>query len=202
MSPERKNAGERRDEVLRIAAGTFAEGGYKGTSTEDIAKRAGISQPYIFRLFGSKRELFIAVVNECFERTIRTFERAASGLSGEEALMAMGLAYEELVRDPAVLLVELHAFTASVDDPKVREAAQKGMRRIWRMAAETSGLDAEDLRHWLSMGMLLNVVAALGLEQLDEQWAREVCPPDKHQPRTPASTSAPVGHRAAKAQSN
>jgi len=172
------NAEERREEVLGVAAAVFAEGGYQGASTEEIARRAGISQPYIFRLFGSKRDLFIAVTEKCFERTARTFERAAKGLSGKEALMAMGLAYHDLVRDPELLLVEMHAFMAAVHDPAVRRASQRGMRRIWATASSVSGLGADEVRSWLAMGMLLNVIAALGLEQLDEPWAQEVIPFD------------------------
>jgi AcrR family transcriptional regulator len=177
MSPDRRlSADERREEVLRAAASAFAEGGYNGTTTEDVAHRAGISQPYVFRLFGSKKELFIAVVNACFERTLATFRKAADGFSGEDALMAMGRAYQELIRDPATLLVQMHAFTASAHDPDVRRAAQRGMRRIWELASAVSGLDAPALRGWLAMGMLCNVLAALGLEDLGDDWARQVVP--------------------------
>jgi AcrR family transcriptional regulator len=56
----RKSADERREEILEIAIEHFAVGGYHGTSTEVIAKEAGISQPYLFRLFRTKRELFLA----------------------------------------------------------------------------------------------------------------------------------------------
>lgn len=173
------SADERREEVLRAAAACFAEGGLQGTSTEDVADRAGISQPYIFRLFGSKKELFVAVVERCFQRTVATFEKAAEGLSGEEALHAMGTAYGELVSDPEVLLVELHAFTAAAHDEEVRRVAQKGMRTVWSVAAKASGLEPELLRQWLAMGMLCNVVAALSLDQLDEEWARQVSPLSK-----------------------
>ena len=150
MSPEtRMSADERRSEVLRAATAAFAEGGYQGTSTEDVAGRAGISQPYIFRLFGSKRELFIAVVDDCFRRTAATFQKAARGLSGEDALKAMGLAYLELISDPTQLRVELHAFAAAAQDDVVRRAAQKGMRSVWEVAAKASGVDDEQLRDWL-----------------------------------------------------
>jgi AcrR family transcriptional regulator len=181
MSPDRRmSADERRGEVLQAAAVAFAEGGYRGTRTEDVARRAGISQPYIFRLFGSKQELFIAVVEACFQRTIVTFEKAAEGLSGEEALKAMGAAYQELVRDPVGLLVEMHAFTAAVHDPEVRRTAQRGLRGVWEVAAKASGLDGEALRPWLAAGMLLNVTAALGLDHLDEPWAQELAEGGAH----------------------
>ena len=172
----RMNSDERREEVLRAAAVAFAEGGYQGTTTEDVARRAGISQPYIFRLFSSKKELFIAVVDSCFERTDAVFEKAADGLSGHEALMAMGVAYMKLIRDPVALLVQMHCFTAAVHDPEIRAAARRGLRRVWQTAGAASGADDDSLREWLAYGMLCNAIAALGLEDLDEPWAREIVP--------------------------
>src|SRR3954453_11488085 len=94
----RLSAAERRDKILDAALIEFAQSGYEGTSTEDIARRAGISQPYLFRLFGTKKELFIASATRCFRETLEMFQRAAEGLRGEEALKAMGKAYvDELI---------------------------------------------------------------------------------------------------------
>ncbi len=76
-------ADERREAVLAAARTAFAEGGYYGTSTDAIADAAGISQPYLFRLYGTKKELFIAAVRRCFRETLETFQRAAEGLRGE-----------------------------------------------------------------------------------------------------------------------
>ena len=92
---ERKTKDERREAVLDAALQEFAERGLHGASTEDIARRAGISQPYVFRLFGTKKALFTAVVARCFRETLEMFQRAAEGLRGEEALEAMGKAYVE-----------------------------------------------------------------------------------------------------------
>src|SRR5262249_35121164 len=89
----RLSAAERRDQILDAALIEFADGGFDGTSTEDIARRAGISQPYLFRLFGTKKELFIATAQRCFRETLEMFQRAAEGKRGEEALKAMGRAY-------------------------------------------------------------------------------------------------------------
>jgi AcrR family transcriptional regulator len=168
------SAGERRQEVLRAAAKAFAAAGYEATTTEEVAQRAGISQPYIFRLFGSKKQLFLAVVESCFARTVETFERAAEGLSGGAALEAMGMAYVKLIQDPTVLLVQMHAFTAAADDKDIRGVAQRGMRKVWDTGIVASGLGPDAVRGWLATGMLLNVVAALGLGDLDEPWAKEL----------------------------
>ena len=79
MSPTavRMSAEERREAILEAARLEFASTGFHGTSTETIAERAGISQPYLFRLFGTKKELFVASVRRCFRETLETFQRAA-----------------------------------------------------------------------------------------------------------------------------
>lgn len=178
------SADERRQEVLRAAAAAFAAGGYEATTTEDVAQRAGISQPYIFRLFGSKKQLFLAVAEACFARTVETFEKAAGGLSGGAVLEAMGKAYGELIRDPTVLLVEMHAFTAAASDPDIRRLAQRWVRKVWELGATTSGLGPDSVRGWFAQGMLCNVVAALGLGQVDEPWARQLVTGEAdHEPR-------------------
>src|SRR5918911_4343248 len=91
----RLSAEERRDTVLDAALEAFAAAGYEGTSTEDIARAAGISQPYLFRLFGTKKELFKASVSRCFRRTLDAFQQAAEGLRGEDALKAIGTKYAD-----------------------------------------------------------------------------------------------------------
>ena len=73
-SSSRLSAEERRDEVVAAAVTEFSQGGLAGTSTEAIARRAGVSQPYLFQLFGTKKELFIAVIRRCFERTTVHFQ--------------------------------------------------------------------------------------------------------------------------------
>src|ERR671937_1959205 len=93
IAPKRKSAEERREAVLDAALEEFAERGLDGASTEAIAARAGISQPYVFRLFGTKKDLFKAVVSRCFRETLELFQRAAEGKRGEEELDAMGYAY-------------------------------------------------------------------------------------------------------------
>src|SRR5579885_687030 len=94
---ERKSKEERREEILDVALEVFAEHGYHGASTEEIARRSGISQPYVFRLFATKKELYKTVVARCFRQTLERFQRAAEGTRGEEALRAIGEAYGELL---------------------------------------------------------------------------------------------------------
>src|SRR5947208_9453727 len=122
---QRKSAEERREAVLEAALGEFAARGLEGASTEAIAAAAGISQPYVFRLFGTKKELFKAVVARCFRETLEMFQRAAEGLRGAEALDALGMAYvDRLSADPVRLRAQMQAY-AACDDPELREVVRQ-----------------------------------------------------------------------------
>src|SRR5580704_7110244 len=156
----RQPADERRTSVLRAAMAEFAKGGYAGTSTDAIAVRAGISQPYLFRLFGTKRELFIATMGLMHARIEAAFRDAAQGLSGIEAMAAMGEAYEVLLGERDLLLVQLHAFAAS-EDEEIRRAAREGLRHLWMVVGELTGLGDDDLRAFFAQRTLLNPMAAV-----------------------------------------
>src|SRR5512147_1804373 len=99
----RHTAEERRDEIVAAAMHAFAEGGYTGTATESIARAVGVSQPYLFQLFGTKRELFLAAVRHGFHRTGLVFHEAARrGPSDDQdcpILHLMGTAYMRLLSD-------------------------------------------------------------------------------------------------------
>src|SRR4029079_4199635 len=99
-SKTRKTAAERREAVLDAALVEFADRGLHGASTETIARADRISQPYVFRLLGTKKELFKATVARCLRETLEAFQRAAEGKRGEEALEAMGSEYvQNLISD-------------------------------------------------------------------------------------------------------
>src|SRR4026207_2129615 len=91
--PVGKAAEERREEILVVALEEFGEHGLDGTSTDTIARKAGISQPYLFRLFGTKKELYLETVRRCLRQTLELFQEASEGKRGEEALKAIGQAY-------------------------------------------------------------------------------------------------------------
>src|ERR1700759_732763 len=113
---ERKSKEERREEILDAALGEFAEKGLHGASTDEIARLAGISQPYVFRLFGTKKELYMAVVARCFRQTLEIFQRVAEGKRGEDALHAIGQAYGELLEsDRLYLRAQMQAYAACED---------------------------------------------------------------------------------------
>jgi AcrR family transcriptional regulator len=170
----RQTADERRESVLTAAVDEFARSGLHGASTDAIARTAGISQPYLFRLFGSKKGLYIASVQRCFRRTLETMQTAAEGLRGEDALRAMADAYSALVdSDTRMLMAQLQAYAASVEDEDVRAVVRDGYGDLYTYVERVSGADGPRLARFFAMGMLLNVVAAMGLhtESTPEPWA-------------------------------
>jgi AcrR family transcriptional regulator len=101
----RLTASERGEQLVTAAVRAFATGGYAGTSTDDVARLAGVSQPYVIRLFGSKQRLFIAAVEHAAGRIEQVFRRAAEG---EADLESLGGAYDELLVERDLLAVLLH----------------------------------------------------------------------------------------------
>jgi AcrR family transcriptional regulator len=159
----RSTAEERREAVLQAALVEFASGGLDGTNADVIARRAGISQPYLFRLFASKKALFVAAVERTFDRVRDTFREAADGLTGVEAKEAMAAAYLELLKDPTFLQLQLHAYAAAVADEDVRAATRRGFGRLWDEMLALTGVSVEQSRDFMAIGMLLNVAAAMGV---------------------------------------
>jgi AcrR family transcriptional regulator len=171
---QRKSAGERREEVLEAALTEFAARGLDGGSTEAIAKAVGISQPYVFRLFGTKKELFIATIERCMRGTLDMFRSAAAGLSGEAALKAIGEAYvERLTTDPTYLHSQMQAY-AACDDSEIRNVVRKGYGELVAYAERVSGADAAEISRFFAKGMLLNVIASMDLLGADEGWAQRL----------------------------
>ena len=169
----RLTAAQRKDALLDAAMIEFAERGLHGTSTDAIAQRAGVSQPYLFRLFGTKKELFLGAVNRCFRVTLETFMRAAEGKRGEEALQAMGKAYFELLSDRKKLRMQMQGYVAC-DDPQICEAVRRNFGEIAEYVERVSGAPTERVRDFLARGMLLNVMTSMDLLTHDEDWARRL----------------------------
>lgn len=171
----RLTADERRAEIIRAALTEFAAGGFAGTSTEAIARRVGVSQPYLFQLFGTKRDLFIATVRHGFERTRLVFVDAARKGRAQEGpacdvLGRMGLAYMDLLEDRDLLRVQLQAYAACGDD-EVRAAVREEFTRLHQTVRDESGASPEELHHFFAEGMLLNVGAALELGGHPHEWS-------------------------------
>src|SRR3954467_15050322 len=162
VQQQRKTAEARRDDILEAAQAEFAERGLPRASTEEIAKRAGISQPYVFRLFGTKKELFKASVARCLRETLEMFQRAAEGKRGEAALKAIGQAYmdEMLTGDRVRLRAQMQAYVAC-DDPDICQVVRDGYGDLVAYAERVSGLPPQEISRFFATGMLLNVLASM-----------------------------------------
>ncbi|GLP67712.1 MULTISPECIES: TetR/AcrR family transcriptional regulator [unclassified Streptomyces] len=172
----RMSAEERRESVIRAATIEFARGGYHGTSTEAIAKRVGVSQPYLFRLFPGKKAIFLAVAKRCMEDTIRTFAEASKGLEGEEALHAMADAYTRVITErPEVLLMQMQMYVAvgaaeQEGDREFGEAVRTDWMRLWDTVHLPLGADMNETTTFLAYGMLINCLVAMGFPPQHRVW--------------------------------
>lgn len=162
----------RREDVLEAALGCFAAKGYAGTPTAEIAKAAGISQAYLFRIFPTKRELYIACVGRCMGSVREAFRRAAAPHAGdpEAMLAAMASTYHDLLGDRTMLLAQLQAYAAS-GDPEIGDAVRREFGRIVDVVRELTGAEDARISAFFATGMLLTVIAAMGAHELDEPWA-------------------------------
>ena len=160
--------------MLDAALVEFAEHGFEGASTEDIARRAGISQPYLFRLFGTKKELFKASVARCLRETLELFQRAAEGKRGEAALEAIGEAYRrQLEEDRLRLRAQMQAYVAC-DDPEIREVVRAGYGDLVAYVRRVSNADGPTVWRFFGSGMLLNVLASMHFDEEPEPWMEEL----------------------------
>jgi AcrR family transcriptional regulator len=176
----RKSAEERREEIVSAAFEHFALSGYNGASTDAIARDAGISQPYLFRLFHTKRELFLACHQRSHGRIRQTFERAAQGVPQEQRLEAMGHAYVELLVDRTALLFQMQSY-AACSDPEIQAQVRERYGDLVERVTQLSGAEPHQVWQFFSFGMLLNVMASLDLEAIadEEEWAKQWCSPSE-----------------------
>ena len=172
--PARHTADERRTEITAAAAIEFARRGLEGATTDRIAERAGVSQPYVVRLFGTKKALFLAVANRAFERVADAFRAAAVGEGPDERLENMGAAYVALLSDRDELALQRQLYAAAYD-PEIRTCVATRFAQLHELCGELSGAEPKRLREFIAQGMLCNVAAALDMPQIawDENWARE-----------------------------
>lgn len=170
---QRMSGPDRREQVLGIAAKEFAASGLHGASTETIARRAEITQAYIFRMFGTKKALFLEVVVSAFDRVTEGMRQAAGTNTGLDALTQMGAHYNDLLSDRTSLLLQLQGF-AACGDPEVRAVVSESFGRMWQTVDEITRLDPVTIKAFLAFGMLLNNGAALQTANSDEPWAQGV----------------------------
>ena len=171
---ERKSAEERREAVLRAATAEFAARGLHGASTERVAVSADIAHSYVFKLFGTKRELFLAATGRVYDRVLGLFRQGAEA-HPKDPLWGMGAAFRELLVDREELRVMIHGFAAAAD-PEIGDLVRQRYAELYRYAKEASGADDGRVRAFWAHGMLLIVAAAVDLPSLEgrEPWVHDL----------------------------
>jgi len=162
---ERIPAAERREQILAAASRVFGERGYAGATTDQVAQAAGISQPYVVRMFGGKESLFVEVLERSLDKLMSAFRTAiaqstAAGETQEQRGARMGAAYADLIGDRGILLSLMQAFTMG-NEPTIGKVARNGFVAIYGLLRNEGGLGAEDVVGFLAHGMLFNTLVAL-----------------------------------------
>ncbi|MGW6697435.1 TetR/AcrR family transcriptional regulator [Nocardia sp. NPDC055049] len=174
------DATERREQVLVAAVCAFAETGYAAARSGDIAGRAGVSQTYVFRLFGSKKQLFLAAVCRACDRLEVGFvarSQATPDAGANSRLDAVTEACRALCcNEPELLLVLLHGLSAS-GDPVIGDALRSRVGRVYELFREVTGADVSQARTFMSTGALLSIMAAMRVIEpnaVTTAWAKEI----------------------------
>jgi AcrR family transcriptional regulator len=177
ITPERPTPLARREAIVDAAVEEVAVSGFAGATTAAIAKRAGISQPYVFRFFPTKKELALAVIDRAFGRVMADWE-AAVPQAGETRLATLGRTYiEGLVERRAELMVQLQAYAGS-HDPDVADTMRHHVARIYRYVVHLLRRDGSpeperEAAAFCGHGLLIAASMAIGLEDAltPEEWA-------------------------------
>jgi AcrR family transcriptional regulator len=185
----RRTADERRIDVIRAAITEFSTHGLHGGSTETIAALAGISQPYVLRLFKTKKALFLAAVAHVCDEIVTTWQRALKPYLAKhpestplERLETIGQAYFGLVENVVELRLVLQSF-ASAEDDDVRALAHEELERMFTWVRQATDADEATTGLFFANGMMLTVAASIrAVDAMPTQaWARaylspQMCP--------------------------
>jgi TetR/AcrR family transcriptional regulator len=173
----RMRAEDRRELVLTAATAVFGERGYFGATTDAVARAAGVSQPYVVRMFGTKEALFLAVLGRAVDRLLETFREAIQAdpeTSAEDLHHRIGVSYADLLADRGVLLSLMHGFLLGAD-PVIGPAMRSGFLEVYRLLRHEGGFSPEEARTFLASGMLLNTLVGIRLaDDIDLPDAREL----------------------------
>lgn len=162
----RMSSDERREQIIAAAIAVFGARGYEGTTTDDVARTAGVSQPYVVRLFRSKENLFLAAMKSSLDQLMGVFRVAlADEASDRPVSKRIGEAYVELLSTRGLHQTLSHAWLLG-GHPMIGPAARKGFAQVWQFFRDEAGLDADQARMFLAEGMLINVM--IGMRLVDD----------------------------------
>jgi AcrR family transcriptional regulator len=162
-STPRMRSEDRREQILGAATRVFGDFGYVGATTDQVARAAGVSQPYVVRMFGGKQQLFLDVLKRALGRILETFE---SALPGDDAGRSnrLGQAYGELARDEGLLLSLMHGFVLG-RDPVIGAAARAGFMQVVDFLHHRAGMTMQEASDFIAGGMLINTLVGLRMSE-------------------------------------
>lgn len=160
--------GNRKEEILEAGLEVFAELGYYNTTTALIAEKAGISQPYVFKFFKTKEELFEAALDRAYERIVQSFQKVHA--DSAHLVDAMIEAYEELSTSHPNEIA-LQVIGLSVPEASIKEVTRRGLQRIRKDVLDqfkSAGIANAnyEVSTFLARGILCNLSFFLDLPEL------------------------------------
>jgi AcrR family transcriptional regulator len=162
----RMSSDERREQIIAAAMAVFGARGYEGTTTDDVARTAGVSQPYVVRLFRSKENLFLEAMQSALDEMMHTFRVAlADEASDKPVSKRIGEAYVELLSTRGLHQTLSHAWLLG-GHPVIGPAARRGFAEVWQFIRDEAGFDADQARAFIAEGMLINVM--IGMRLVDD----------------------------------
>lgn len=184
MSPStRSTAAARREAAIDAAVSVFAERGYHGASVQEVARRAEISEPYVYRLFGNREQLFTAAIEQAFRLINQALGEAAQNrgaASPQQLLDAMAERYVDLIADGRLLRVQLHAQAAAAAEPAIRTVVRDAYRDLVTDVARWSGADDGPVQMFFARGMLCHLVVSIGVEDDPAPWVHTLAAGIRH----------------------
>lgn len=161
----RMGSDQRRQLVLEAATSVFGQRGYAGTTTDQVAAAAGVSQPYVVRIFGTKEKLFLAVLERALGMLLTDFRAALADESDVPLLRRLSLSYVNQLSDRGLLLSLMHGFVLG-GEPEIGRVARRGFLDVYRFLKHEAGFSADEASDFLAQGMLLNTL--VGLRMTDD----------------------------------
>jgi TetR/AcrR family transcriptional regulator len=158
-------AEERKALILEAATGVFGNFGYHGATTDQIAKAAGVSQPYVVRMFGTKEKLFLCVLSRALDLMLDAFRGALADSDEVPLARRLGRAYIGLLSDRGLLLSLMHGFVLG-NDPEIGDHARGGFLTVYEFLRHEAGMTPEQAHDFLASGMLANTLLAVRMSDL------------------------------------
>ena len=164
----RMKAEDRRELIIESATAVFGDYGYYGTTTDQIARAAGVSQPYVVRMFGTKEKLFVEVLERALTLLLDAFRGAIANDDGQPLQRRLGLSYVALLAHRGLLLSLMHAFVLG-SDPVIGERARDGFLQVYEFLRTEAGMTSNEAGLFLAGGMLSNTMIGLRMTDMDSK---------------------------------